>query len=43
LALLPATAAIIGAIVLGQIPSVLEAIGIALVVAAASLRTHADV
>jgi inner membrane transporter RhtA len=43
LALLPATAAIIGAIVLGQIPSVLEAIGIALIVVAASLRTHADV
>jgi inner membrane transporter RhtA len=43
LALLPATAAVIGAIVLGQIPSVLEAIGIALIVAAASLRTHADV
>jgi inner membrane transporter RhtA len=40
LALLPATAAIVGAIVLGQIPGVLEAIGIALVVMAASLRTH---
>jgi inner membrane transporter RhtA len=43
LALLPATAAVIGAIVLGQIPSVLEAIGITLVVVAASLRTHVDV
>ena len=43
LALLPATAAVIGAIVLGQVPGVLEAIGIALVVVAASLRTHAEV
>ena len=43
LALLPATAAVVGAIVLGQIPSLLEAVGIALVVVAASLRTHADV
>ncbi len=43
LALLPATAAVIGAIVLGQVPGVLEAIGITLVVVAASLRTHADV
>ena len=42
LALLPATAAIVGAVVLGQVPGVLEAAGIALVVAAASLRTHAD-
>ncbi len=42
LALLPATAAIVGAIVLGQVPTVLEAGGIALVVAAASLRTHVD-
>ncbi len=41
LALLPATAAVVGAIVLGQIPGVLEAIGIGLVVVAASLRTHA--
>ena len=40
LALLPATAAIVGAIVLGQIPSVLEAVGILLVVAAAGLETH---
>jgi inner membrane transporter RhtA len=42
LALLPATAALVGAIVLGQIPGVLEALGIALIVVAASLRTHAD-
>jgi inner membrane transporter RhtA len=42
LALLPATAAIVGAVILGQIPGLLEAAGIALIVAAASLRTHAD-
>ncbi|MEA2222427.1 MAG: inner rane transporter RhtA, partial [Solirubrobacteraceae bacterium] len=42
LALLPATAAIVGAIVLGQVPGLVEAAGIALVVLAASLRTHAD-
>lgn len=42
LALLPATAAVVGAIVLGQVPGVVEAVGIALVVAAASLRTHAE-
>ena len=42
LALLPATAAIVGAIILGQVPTVLEALGIALVVAAASLRSHVD-
>lgn len=42
LALLPATAAVVGAIVLGQVPSLVEAAGIALVVAAASLRTHAE-
>jgi inner membrane transporter RhtA len=41
LALLPATAAIVGAVVLGQVPGVVEAAGIALVVLAASLRTHA--
>ncbi len=40
LALLPATAAIVGAVVLGQIPGVLEAVGILLVVAAAGLETH---
>ena len=43
LALLPATAAIVGAAVLGQIPGLLEAAGIALVVGAASLRSHAPV
>ena len=42
LALLPATAAVIGAIVLGQVPAPLEAAGIALVVVAASLRTHVE-
>jgi len=42
LALLPATAAVIGAIVLEQIPGLLESAGIALIVAAASLRTHAE-
>lgn len=42
LALLPATAAVVGAIVLGQVPGAVEAAGIALVVAAASSRTHAD-
>jgi inner membrane transporter RhtA len=40
LSLLPATAAVVGAIVLGQIPGVVEAAGIALVVAAASVRSH---
>jgi inner membrane transporter RhtA len=42
LALLPATAAVIGAVVLGQVPRLVEAAGIALVVLAASLRTHAE-
>ena len=42
LALLPATAAIVGAVVLGQVPGVVEAAGIASVVLAASLRTHAE-
>jgi inner membrane transporter RhtA len=42
LALLPATAAIVGAIVLGQVPGLVEATGLALVIVAASLRTHAD-
>ena len=42
LSLLPATAAVIGAIILGQIPSALEAVGIALVVVASSLRTHVE-
>jgi inner membrane transporter RhtA len=41
LALLPATAAIVGAVILGQIPTLLEAAGIVLVVAASGLRTHA--
>jgi inner membrane transporter RhtA len=42
LALLPATAAVIGAIVLKQVPGLVEAAGIMLVVAAASVRSHAD-
>ena len=40
LALLPATAAIVGALVLGQIPAPVEAAGIALVVVASLLRSH---
>ena len=40
LALLPATAAIVGAVVLGQLPGALEACGIALVVMAAAMRSH---
>ena len=40
LSLLPATAAIVGAIVLGQIPTPTEAVGIALVVLASGLRSH---
>ena len=40
LALLPATAAIVGAIILGQVPGVVEATGIALIVLAASLGSH---
>lgn len=40
LALLPATAAIVGAVILGQIPGLVEAGGIALVVAASLLRSH---
>jgi inner membrane transporter RhtA len=42
LALLPATATVVGALVLGQVPGRLEGAGIALVVIAASLRSHAD-
>jgi inner membrane transporter RhtA len=42
LALLPATAAVVGAVILGQVPSLTEAAGIGLVVGAASLRSHAD-
>ena len=42
LALLPATATVVGAIVLGQIPTAIETIGIALIVVAASLRTHSE-
>jgi inner membrane transporter RhtA len=42
LALLPAMAPLVGAIVLGQIPRPIEAAGIALVVVAASLRSHTE-
>jgi inner membrane transporter RhtA len=38
LALLPATATIIGALVLGQIPAHVEMVGIALVIAGVSLH-----
>jgi inner membrane transporter RhtA len=41
LSLLPATAAVVGAVVLGQVPRPVEAVGIALVVAASGLRSHA--
>jgi inner membrane transporter RhtA len=40
LALLPATATIVGAAILGQVPTPVEAAGIVLVVAASLLRTH---
>jgi inner membrane transporter RhtA len=43
LALLPATAAVVGGVVLGQVPTLVEAAGIALVVAASLLRSHASV
>ena len=43
LALLPATATVVGAIVLAQVPGLVESAGIALIVIAASLRTHAEV
>jgi inner membrane transporter RhtA len=40
LALLPATAVVVGAIVLGQVPGPVEVGGIALIVVASVLRTH---
>ncbi len=43
LALLPATATVVGAIVLGQVPGLVESAGILLIVTAASLRSHAEV
>jgi inner membrane transporter RhtA len=43
LALLPATATIIGALVLGQVPGIVESAGILLIVTAASLRSHVAV
>jgi inner membrane transporter RhtA len=40
LSLLPATAALVGAVVLSQVPGPLELTGIALVIAASGLRSH---
>jgi inner membrane transporter RhtA len=40
LALLPATAAVVGALILGQVPGLVESAGIALVVGASLLRSH---
>jgi inner membrane transporter RhtA len=40
LSILPATAAIVGAVVLGQLPGVAEIVGIGLVVAASAARSH---
>jgi inner membrane transporter RhtA len=40
LALLPATATVVGALILGQVPTPVEAAGIALVVMASLLRSH---
>jgi inner membrane transporter RhtA len=42
LALLPATAALVGLVVLGQVPSVAEVAGIGLVVLASALGSHED-
>lgn len=42
LSLLPATAAVVGAVVLGQLPGPLEAVGIALVMVASALRSHSE-
>ncbi len=42
LSLLPATAALVGAVILGQLPGALELLGIALVVGASALRSHAE-
>lgn len=43
LALLPATATVVGALILGQVPTPVEAAGIALVVVASLLRSHEGV
>lgn len=40
LALLPATATVVGAVLLGQVPGLLESSGIGLVVLASALRSH---
>jgi inner membrane transporter RhtA len=42
LALLPVTATVIGVITLGQVPGVLEGVGIAAVIAAVALRSRDD-
>ena len=42
LSLLPATAALVGLVVLGQVPSVAEVAGIGLVVLACALGSHED-
>jgi inner membrane transporter RhtA len=42
LALLPATATVAGLVVLGQVPGVAETVGIALVVAATAVGSHAE-
>lgn len=42
LSLLPATATLMGLLLLGQVPRPVELVGIALVVAAVALRRHAD-
>lgn len=42
LALLPVTATVIGIVVLGQVPTMLEAVGIAAVVAGVALRSRED-
>jgi inner membrane transporter RhtA len=40
LSILPATAAVVGAVVLGQLPGVIELLGIGLVVAASAMGSH---
>ncbi len=40
LSILPATAALVGAIILGQLPGAAEVVGIGLVVAASAMRSH---
>ena len=42
LSLLPATAALVGVVTLGQVPSTTEAVGIGMVMAASALRSHVE-